>query len=797
MKIRIFFAVAFFLCLVGCEKAPAGCPTSLPSLQQATQLAQQSEEAYQQAVKVYQKIATQDPANAQAQFRLGQLYFDHGKYDLAIQTLKGCPTLPAQKLLAASYSKNGEDTEALAVFEKIGEEQDEDYLLSYAAACEKHNLYMEALKLYSKIQKAPLRSLAQARIQEINARMVKTHVDSLDPVIRSFIEKAPLAQDFPEAGTIVLYVKEEVLVHENNTVEEVQHVLVKILNERGKHLGEVEIGYDSTYEKVDVEFARTITPSGDVISAGAKHMRDVSRYLNFPLYSNARVKIISMPEVSVGAFLEYKVRTTQNKMVAEDKFNIDYFLQSDNPIQHAEFFVTLPKKHTLSQKNINLKFAKDPAVLMPQKTEAKNQVIYAWTFDNVQQIIPEPDMPPVCDITPVILLSTFESWRQIYDWWWPLAKDKMQADQAIKDKVADLVKEAKTPQEKAKAIYSFCARDIRYVGIEYGQAGYEPHPAAEIFANKYGDCKDQAILLVTMLRLAGIEAHPVLIGTKGVPKLQKDFPCLLFNHCITVAKMDGQLIFMDPTGETVLFGDLPSGDQGRDVIVMTPDALEMMYIPEFPSSHNQVIKRTILNFVDEKNIKGFREVKTSGLFDQIQRGWLRYTMPALIEETLRQKTQEILPGARLIQYRIEHIKGMESDIILSYDFTGSDFLMKAGPAAWVIPPLGGVDLSVVTRDQRLFDIDLGVPQTHVSTVEIQLPDGYTVKALPEPVLVENEWLSYKHVYTRQGGRLLFIEESISKKDAVDAHQYFQYKSMLESLSKDVRQSVIVEKMRGQ
>ena len=69
---------------------------------------------------------------------------------------------------------------------------------------------------------------------------------------------------------------------------------------------------------------------------------------------------------------------------------------------------------------------------------------------------------------------------------------------------------------EAKLIHEFVAKDIRYVAIEYGDSGYEPHHAKEVFVNRYGDCKDQAILLITMLKEAGIEAYPVLIGTRGV-----------------------------------------------------------------------------------------------------------------------------------------------------------------------------------------------------------------------------------------------------------------------------------------
>ena len=158
--------------------------------------------------------------------------------------------------------------------------------------------------------------------------------------------------------------------------------------------------------------------------------------------------------------------------------------------------------------------------LSPLITQAQDEKIYTWAFQNIPQIEVEPNMPPEAEINPIILVSTYQSWDEIYKWWQELAKDRMLADKAISEKVTQLIQGKKNKEEIIRAIYNYCAQDIRYVGIEYGQAGYQPHYAGEIFKNKYGDCKDKAILFITMLKSAGFSAYPVLIGTRGNPALQ-------------------------------------------------------------------------------------------------------------------------------------------------------------------------------------------------------------------------------------------------------------------------------------
>ena len=60
-----------------------------------------------------------------------------------------------------------------------------------------------------------------------------------------------------------------------------------------------------------------------------------------------------------------------------------------------------------------------------------------------------------------------------------------------------------------KILANYMQRNIRYVAIEVGIGGFQPHPAADVFAHQYGDCKDKATLLSTMLKQIGIDSYYV------------------------------------------------------------------------------------------------------------------------------------------------------------------------------------------------------------------------------------------------------------------------------------------------
>lgn len=794
LKITALLWVCFSA--LSCASVPNEAVNQADVLSKARSYSDESGAYYKKAVRTYTDALAESKNPSGIYFELGKLYYTHAAYELAIPNLEKADTKEAQKLLAVCYYRDGKYTDALNLFAKLGVLDDDEYLYYYALTCEYHNLHGQAEDIYGKIKSPGLKAKAQEHIQTINASSDKAGADTLGFDIKELVSRPFSEEEFPQAGAVIVLTEEQISIKEDDTVEYVQYYLIKILNERGKKYGEVEFGYDSTYDKVTIDFARVIKPDGSVVNVGSKHIRDVSRYMNFPLYSNARAKIISMPEISSGVFIEYQVRLSRGKMVAGNNLNVEYLLQTSEPIQNARLTVSLPKGRKLNQRNLNEPFNMIHADFKPKVISKEGKDMYSWEFKDIPQLIPEPAMPPLVEVTPVMMLSTFQSWEDIYAWWWRLAKDKIEVTLAMQTKIDALVKDKKTLEEKVRAIHNFCARDIRYVAIEYGEAGHEPHRAGEIFTNKYGDCKDKAIVLVSMLNAIGVKAYPVLIGTKGLMPVQEDFPSLLFNHCIVLVSLEGRDIFVDPTAETALFGDLPVSDQERKVFVYFDDKGVLMDTPQFSFDHNKVLTSTTLVFEDDKTVRASRKVETFGIFDQGQRYRLRYTMPTLIEEGLKERIQDILPGATLDGYTIQNVEDMEKKIVLSYRFRGSDFLMKAGPLARVIPQLGDIDLGLASKETRRFPIDLDTPQMQEEVIQITLPKEYRLKYLPESIKKDTPWFTYENIYSFDQDTITFTERTINKSEKIEVKDYQAYKDIAEELSKNIRQCIILEKAPG-
>lgn len=791
MKTKIFRL--FFIFVLA-----AGCTLNSDAPEKAAGV---SEAFYKKAINGYKSILAKNKDSVSVKMSLAKLYFEHGEYENAIKAISGVDTQEAQKLRAFCLFKSADYTEALSIFSRLGKIQDQQYLYYYGLTYQKQNLFEQALDIFSKIKDGEYEQRAKERINAIRG-LVREHLrdfDDLPLVWQKGLKDKGVSikqQDYPLAGAVVLLVNEKVDILPDNTLVSYTHFVVKILNERGKRdFSEIEIGYDSTYEKVEVEYAKTIKPSGEVVLVGEKDMRDVSRYLNFPLYSNARVRIISMPEITEGAIVEYKVKVVRSQLINKKDFDVAYSLQESEPILYAKFVINLPKKRSLKTKVLNEEYNIGNFNLKPVIKEDSNLKTYTWEFTGIPQIELESSMPPDAEINPIILISTFESWEDIYKWWWELSRERIMYDEAIKAKAEELTKDKDTPEDKIREIYNYCAQKIRYVGVEYGQAGYQPHKAQEIFKNKYGDCKDKAILFISMLNSIDLKGWPVLIGTRGMPLTQSDFPALIFNHCIAMVELNGKTVFLDITAEVCSFGDLPEADQGRNVMIFKDSGYQILEIPLLKPQDNKIEYKTNITVLDNESVSAKREVKTIGQFDQAQRYWLRYTPPNLIEEGLKEKIQDFVVSGRLIKYNYENGDDLNLPIRLAYSYEGKNLFKKAGRAR-ILPALAGVDTSIVAKDKRRYPLELGHPNIEEAYFEIDFPREFNVKYLPENTDFTSRWMDYSVEYASGENRLEIRQKQMLKLREVSQSDYAEFKQLLEDLAIKLNQHVILERKNG-
>ena len=167
---------------------------------------------------------------------------------------------------------------------------------------------------------------------------------------------------------------------------------------------------------------------------------------------------------------------------------------------------------------------------------------------DVKAIRSEAEMPPIKGVAGQMIISFyppggasangFSSWQQMGESYRNLTTGRRDASSEISQQVASITASAQTPLEKMKALASFVQHDIRYVAIELGIGGWQPHAASDVFAHRYGDCKDKATLLSSMLSRVGIDSFYVVINMeRGSVNPQVPANIGAFNHVVLAIRL--------------------------------------------------------------------------------------------------------------------------------------------------------------------------------------------------------------------------------------------------------------------
>jgi transglutaminase-like putative cysteine protease len=635
--------------------------------------------------------------------------------------------------------------------------------------------------LFCVLTSLPLSALA------FNPSKLKGTID--DEVIH-LMEYLPPDETYPDASVIVVLDEKVDEVQADGTSRSTLHEVFKVLKEEGKGYANVEIGYNAHREQVSIEYARTITPWGKVIPLDDIAVRVSTPYGNYPPYSDYRVLIFSLPGVAIGSVIDYKVVVEEQHPAMAGTYASRFYFQGYDPVIISRFVVITPKDMNLEYSVRNPLTEAKPA---PQVSRKHGKTISLWEYRDIPQIIPEHNMPPLAEIACNIRVTTVSSWKEFFSWWNELKDRKTEANDAIREKVAALNDGLQSPEEKAAALFYYIEREIRYVSINLGQSAYEPAAAPEVFANKYGDCKDKSTLLISMLEAAGISASYVLIPTRDIGSLTKDFPYpFQCNHCIVAIEGTEGYHFLDPAGETYPFGYLPSEDQDRDCLLLKGTKGVFAHTPLAQPRDNGVLQQQTITIGSDGSIEVVRKVSTCGDYGAADRAAFIDYGPTELREHFERAVSSSDPRATLIAYQISDPFNFEIPFTKIYRYVAERYCKRAGDL--LMFPMPGVSYECLTpaTARRQYPIEHPSVSLLRDEAQIVLPEGYEVYYLPTGMDLTIPTHEFRCVYSYEGGRIYYSGEQIRKSTAVPLEAYPDYRTFCRYMERGTAEWIVLK-----
>jgi Transglutaminase-like superfamily len=357
----------------------------------------------------------------------------------------------------------------------------------------------------------------------------------------------------------------------------------------------------------------------------------------------------------------------------------------------------------------------------------------------------------------------------------------------IDAKVAELIAGKPDFGDKLSAITQFMQSEIRYVAIEIGVGGAQPHPATDVFHFRYGDCKDKVTLLKAMLQVAGIRSFYVLIDTdRGF--INPAVPSSWANHAIIAIELPGDIktadyrsvvtvksgkryIIFDPTDEYTPVGSLRSQLQSSYALLVMESAGELIRTLLMSPDLNVISRTGHFTLSADGSLSGEVSEEQSGDFASHERGMLRGIDERERDRLISQNLGRSIQGFSLDNIKFQQTDQLQKSLLMSFRVTTPLYGQTRGLMMLVRPRVFNDESYPVEHKTRQFPIELRRTGRQIDTYEIEIPNGYSVDDVPDPVKIEVGFATYQSKVEAQGNKLRYWREYVVKDLSVPPDKY--------------------------
>jgi tetratricopeptide (TPR) repeat protein len=543
--------------------------------------------------------------------------------------------------------------------------------------------------------------------------------------------------------------------------------------------------YETDSETVQVRTARVYRQNGQVdeaVESGAGAMADDPA---LAIFTSARSYYIHFPRLEPGDVVEvqYRVEDVAPRNVFADYFGEIVYMQSSEPIGRSEYVLKTPKERAF--------YFNEPHVPGLKQTleERGGERIYHFVANDVPPVRQEPLQPPWTEVLGHVNVSTYKTWEDVGRWYWGLVKDQFVPDDEVRRRAETLTKGLKDDAAKVRAVYDYVVQKTRYVALEFGIHGYKPYRCAQIFARGFGDCKDKATLIVTMLQSLGIKATPVVVRTGNKGDIEASPASLApFDHMIAyVPSLD---LYLDGTAEDTGTTELPAMDRGAVALQVNEGHSVLVHLPDPPETASLDSSKLDVALNPDGSAAIDWRVEITGVEAS---GWrARFHAQATRKQRVQQLVAATLPGVEIMMVEAGDLQDVEQKVSLHVKGKVPRFARAEGDATSV--PLGRREHMVrdyAARAERALDVRTYAQWTQTDDWTVRIPAGAKVRAAPTSAHGSGPFGSYSAEVTVSPASIRVKTSVTLTKTRIATSEYAAFRAWCEEVDRALGQRAMV------
>lgn len=353
-----------------------------------------------------------------------------------------------------------------------------------------------------------------------------------------------LSVSLPPAPIHVLLIDRQTRLEPSGTVRYIHH-LRQVNDSSGlQKAAQIEIEFDPSYQQLAIHQLDVWRGSQRIGKLDAKLIKLLHRetQLERQIVDGRKTASIVLDDLRVGDRVEWAASLVGDNPVFNGRYvDTEWSVGSTGPVSTLQLRLMAAPERRIQHR-----------VGSPE-VKVSSQVVAGWRETvflrkGAPQFRWDPQLPAAEYLTDQIELSEFADWAEVAAWAEQLFAKAEQASEAVKARVADIRDRGKTPAEQLRLALDFVQRDIRYFGTEIGPDSHQPAVADQVLRQRFGDCKDKAGLLATLLHQLGLAATPALVSTQYREAVNQRLPSpLAFDHAIALVPLEGRPLWLDGT----------------------------------------------------------------------------------------------------------------------------------------------------------------------------------------------------------------------------------------------------------
>ena len=572
----------------------------------------------------------------------------------------------------------------------------------------------------------------------------------------------PVAAYAAEPPGSVRRLRSDTVVEADGRAVQTLHIEIAVNNDAAaRREAQQALTYTDEIETVELVEGATVKPDGRrlPVPPGAIRTQLAPGTPNVPQYTSRKQVVAVLPDVAGGDVLSLTWRRTVQHPPFPGQYASSTLFSRTIPWDDAEVSISVPAGVALNTEAHG-----------PEHTQADegDRRVHRWRW-SAPALVSDPAVLSPLDRAPRLFASTFPDWAAFSRAYAGLVVPKTEVTPRIQE-IADRVAEgAADRREEAKRLYEWVGRRIRWVGIYVGDGAFVPHEAGEVLANRYGDCKDQVVLLVALLRARGIAAEPVLINLGPTYTLSGPPTLGAFNHLIThLPEWD---LYADTTAGEAPFGTVQAAEYGKPILHVTAEGASPGRMATMPPDLAVERLITTMRLEPDGRVTGESVTEAAGPYATVLRQSATLVLSQGGERAVAERLRALgQPGKG--EFDPGPLDSTGPEYRVSARFTldarpgrldGDGFAVPTGlrllprPGDGLLGPLGPRDLPVSEPTPCYAG-------RQEEELVLELPPGYRPARLPRARRVEDPAFTYESRWSLEAGALRVTRRLVSRVD---------------------------------